>query len=64
MTAEYAQHVGHQVRRKLEEGLSKTEFKEDKEAYAAWLNRLSDQLADAAREIRGADSAKMEHFGD
>ncbi|MGC6411232.1 MAG: hypothetical protein ACON4F_00205 [Candidatus Puniceispirillaceae bacterium] len=64
VTAEYAQHVGHQVRRKLEEGLSKTEFKADREAYAAWLSQLSSQLAEAADEIRAADSAKMEHFGD
>ena len=64
VTAEYSRHIAIQATRQLEATLAAPTFQPAREPYAARLEEVARTLQDAAKQIRAAKSAEMEHFGD
>lgn len=63
-TSEYARHVAWMGRELLEQQLAGGAFTADRAHFAAELEAVARLLGEAAEEIRTADAATMEHFGD
>lgn len=63
-TSEYARHVAWMGRELLERQLAGAAFTADRERFAGELEAVARLLGEAAQEIRDADAATMEHFGD
>ncbi len=63
-TSEYARHVAWMGREALAAQIEAFEFSTDREKFASQLDEVAALLTSAAREIRHADDARMEHFGD
>lgn len=64
VTSEFTRHVAYRGRQLLDAELAATTFSDDRLAHAERLERAARLLADAAAEIRAADEAEMEHFGE
>ncbi len=62
--SEYARHVAWMGREALKAQIDGFAFSPDKEQFADRLDGVAQLLANAAAELRNADNAKMEHFGD
>lgn len=62
--SEYARHVSWMARELLDAQVSECRFSPDREMFADQLEAVAQLLANAAQDIRGAERAKMEHFGD
>lgn len=61
---EYSRHVAWMGQQMLEDRLGNPGFDLPREAHAENFEALADLLTNAARELRRAGDAKMEHFGD
>ena len=62
--SEYSRHAAWMAREMLDAKLKGFEFSENKEQFAEQLEAVAGLLSNAASELRDADNAKMEHFGD
>jgi hypothetical protein len=62
--SEFARHVAWMGREMLSRDIDDVQFAAEKEQFAARLDAVADMLHGAAAEIRNADEASMEHFGD
>jgi len=56
-------HTAHQGQRLLSESAATMSYLTDRDAYAAELEAVAARLTAAAEQIRGAETAKIEHFG-
>lgn len=63
VTAEFMRHTAHQGQRLLSESAATMSYLTDRDAYAAELEAVAARLTAAAEQIRGAETAKIEHFG-
>ncbi len=64
VTEEYTRHVAWMAREILRQRLDNPAYSEDRSTDAAKMEQLSTLFAEAANQIRHADSAHEEHFGD
>lgn len=64
VTEEYTRHIAWMGREVLRDRLDHQTYTEDRSADAARFERLSALFAEAAAQIRNADEAHEEHFGD
>ncbi len=62
--SEYMRHVSWMGRELLDGQLKGFEFSSDKAQMADNFEKLSQMMATAAEQLRKADEAKIEHFGD
>ena len=62
--SEYARHAMWMMREKLSSKLKSFEFSDDRENMAVTLEELAATMEKTAADLRDADSAKIEHFGD
>ena len=63
-SSEYSRHIKWMARERLDAGLNSFGFSKDRAAMAAEFESVAELLEHAARELRDADNAKVEHFGD
>lgn len=63
VTSEYVRHQAFHAERRLAAVRSEQTFTSDREAEAARLDALAALLTKTATDLRQADNAKMEHFG-
>ena len=63
-SSEYSRHIKWMARERLDSGLKSFEFSEDRTVMAEELEALAEMLGSAARDLREAGSAEVEHFGD
>ena len=64
VTAEYERHVAWLARERARQIIESPEFCDNREASAARLDGIAEELRRAAAAIRSAPSATLEHFGD
>lgn len=64
VASEYARHAAWIGREALDAQINAFQFTEDREALAASLDRAAQDLARVADELRRADQAEIDHFGD
>jgi hypothetical protein len=64
VTSEFVRHIAFQGKQLLEQQLTDSRFSADRQYYADQLDQVACMLADAAFQIRNAENAEMEHFGD
>ncbi len=62
--SEYSRHVSWMGREFLHSRLQDFEFNEDKAKMAEDFEKLAQMMVHAAEQLRNADEAKIEHFGD
>ncbi len=62
--SEYARHIAWIGREMLQAQIERPEFTDDRERLAGKLEAVTALLSAAAAEIRAAEDARMEHFGD
>ncbi|MEL7543699.1 MAG: hypothetical protein AAGJ70_07985, partial [Pseudomonadota bacterium] len=63
-TSEYTRHTAWMARERLRGMIENTPYGEDRDAFASDLEGIANALQTAAKNIRDADTATMEHFGD
>ncbi|MDF1720695.1 MAG: hypothetical protein P1U65_08470 [Minwuia sp.] len=64
VTEKYTRHVAWMGREMLRDRIDHPAYSEDRSLDAAHFDRLSALFAEAASQIRNADNAHAEHFGD
>lgn len=64
VTSEFTRHVAYRGRQLLDAELAAPDFSADRESQADRLQQVARTLDEAASQIRDADKAKMEHFGE
>lgn len=64
VTAEYERHVAWLTRERARQIIDSPDFSDDRQASAARLESIADELRRASEAIRTASSATLEHFGD
>lgn len=62
--SEFARHAAWLARERLAADITRFAFTPDRERLAEDLEAVAQSLTDAARDIRAAGEADMEHFGD
>ena len=62
VTSEFMRHMAFEGQRRLSHSASDMAFSTDREAYADELEAIAARLSAAAKQIRTADDAEMEHF--
>lgn len=62
--SEYARHVAWMGQEMLRAQIDRPGYTADREQLARQLDSVTELLSNAAREIREAEMARMEHFGD
>ena len=64
VTAEYERHVAWLARERARAIIDSPDFTDDREASAARLGRIAEELDHAATLIRSKPGETIEHFGD
>jgi hypothetical protein len=63
-TSEYARHVAWWGQQLLTAQIDRPRFDQNRDSFADQLDTVAHFLKDAAEQVRRAEEARMEHFGD